>query len=286
MYTAKVTTVLLIAAFSVLLFVNHANALKYAIDGDISDWGIDLSSAMSRYYLDNNKPSLPEENIFTEDNDDTSGDSRQVGPGYSSGNEYDAEAIYFDNDDQYGYIAIITGMPKDGWYHYPWHFGPGDIGIDVDGANDIAVVDEYYNQNSSYSANTPYEYAITMGGELVKVTKWNSVLYTNFGYDISGPYRVNETDDTFSANNISFAYSDSPINAHYVIEAAFLLSDLGLESGDTFQINWTMGCGNDYVRLEGARVHTPEPATLLLFGSGLIGLASVAGKKAKKERKA
>ena len=286
MNTAKVTTLLMVVALGIFLMGGSASALKYSIDGDISDWGIDLSYATEVGYLNGHRPSLPNQNIFTEDNDDTSGDSRQVGPGYSSGNEYDAEAIYFDNDDQYGYIAIITGMPKDGWDYYWWNFGPGDIGIDVDGANDIEVVDEHYKQDQNYSANTPYEYAITMGGELVKVTKWNSVLYTNYGYDISGPYRVNETDDTFSANNISFAYSDSPINAHYVIEAAFLLSDLGLEPGDTFQINWTMGCGNDYVRLERARVHTPEPATLLLFGSGLIGLASVAGKKAKKERKA
>ena len=280
MYTAKVTTLLMVVALGIFLMGGSASALKYSIDGDISDWGIDLSSATSLKYLDYNKPSLPEENIFTEDNDDNNKNKwREVSPGWSIQNKYDAEAIYFDNDDQYGYIAIITGMASSGWGEY----GPGDIGIDVDGANDIEVVDEHYKQDQNYSAYTPYEYAITMDGKLVKVTKWNSVKYTDYGYDISGPYRVKEKE---TENNIFFAYSDSPINAHYVIEAAFLLSDLGLEPGDTFQINWTMGCGNDYVRLEGARVHTPEPATLLLFGSGLIGLASVAGKKAKKERKA
>ena len=274
MRRAKHFFIFLAIAYSFLVCSGNVFALKYSIDGDVSDWGIDLTSATTKGYLDAHRPNLPSYNIMTEDNDDNaSGDEYYfVGPGYSFYNKYDAEAIYFDNDDIYGYIAIITGVRPDGWV-----YGPGDIGIDVDPAKDAQVMDGYFGRNATYARTTPYEYAITMEGDLVKVDRWNSVKYIEHGYDASGPYSVNATDQAIR-KNLAFSYSDSPINDHYVIEVAFLLSDLGLKPHDKFAINWTMGCGNDFVRLDEATVHTPEPTTIVLLGSSLIGLASFARK--------
>ena len=87
--------------------------------------------------------------------------------------------------------------------------------------------------------------------------------------------------DPVTGQGPEFAYSATAVNAHYVIETAFPLAALGLSPGDTFSVNWTMGCGNDFVGLENAKVHTPEPASLLIFGSGIITLAGLIRKKKK-----
>ncbi|MCD6197575.1 MAG: PEP-CTERM sorting domain-containing protein [Deltaproteobacteria bacterium] len=45
--------------------------------------------------------------------------------------------------------------------------------------------------------------------------------------------------------------------------------------------NRTLGCGNDNLMGSGT-VPVPEPATIILIGTGLLGIAGVGRKKLKK----
>ncbi|MGD9162958.1 MAG: PEP-CTERM sorting domain-containing protein [Desulfobacteraceae bacterium] len=224
-------------------------AFAYTIDGNVDDWGVYLtdSGADEKPYLNTHLPSGGNDiDYFTEDNADKDDGNFYVNPGYSgSGNMYDAEAIYFDNDGTYGYIAIITGTSASDPY------GPGDIAID-------------FGSGGEYG----YEYGIDIfTHQLIQVTDWQNVAYTQHG--VSNPYAINSGS---YIGDVNLVYS-SEINDHYVIEASFLLSDLGLTAGDTFGLHWTMRCGNDEVDLTADINPVPEPATMLLLGTGLVSLA-------------
>ena len=52
-------------------------------------------------------------------------------------------------------------------------------------------------------------------------------------------------------------------------------------SGESIGFHWTMQCGNDVI--EGAAAPVPEPSTMLLLGSGLVGLWGV--RKRRREHK-
>ena len=61
-------------------------------------------------------------------------------------------------------------------------------------------------------------------------------------------------------------------NAGSFIEYNVLLSSLGLTSSTDIGLRWEMTCANDAI--EGAASYSvPEPATILMFGIGLLGLA-------------
>ena len=178
---------------SLLLFVPHSIAASYTIDGDVSDWGNDLSLAISNAYLNSVAPASPTADFVREDSVQNNG---YVEPGYG-GQTFDIEAMYFDSDPSNGYLAIITGFPLAG----ASGFGPGDLGIDVTG--DTAIV-------SGDSSNTTiYEYGIKLqDSKLYKVATWQGVYYdSNPSPDyasISDPWIIDTTTGNAMDANFEF----------------------------------------------------------------------------------
>ncbi|HED00889.1 MAG TPA: PEP-CTERM sorting domain-containing protein [Proteobacteria bacterium] len=180
--------------------------------------------------------------------------------------------MYFDNDQYNAYIAIVQGLPIDGGTapRNPW-FYPGDIAIDAD--------------NNPLTGEYGFEYGLKVRSEngfqqgyLYSVSNWEDVYYSQD--NIANPYKILSGT---SPSQIDFVYSLNQ-NTHYVLEAKIPLGLLGLSAnpGDPIcplRIHWTQQCGNDYLTLNADVNPVPEPTTLLLLGTGLIGLSTLARKR-------
>lgn len=254
---------LIFMAIYVMCGVSQAHAF-YTVDGDVLDWGIDLNAVGADIagYLDSHIPGGTADSE-TEDNADNDSSWFRVGPGFTDyGNHYDAEAMYFDNDDTYAYLAVITGLSSSPNEEFP----SGDI---------------FFSTDSDPFADNSYDFALdvstgnfyTVGGMEDVVNDWSP--------ENPGPWRLTRDGGDVDPENGFIGNTDlvysSLINTHYVIETKIPLAWLQGLDGDIWA-HWTMKCGNDYLNLQGS-VHTPEPATVLLLGSGMFGFFGLRRRK-------
>ncbi len=241
-------------------------------------------------------------------NGDYVGKKGYVGPGYG-GQKFDAEYLGLFIDDHYLYFGLQTGFNlKDGEdcgsSSNKEHYSAGDIAIDF---------------SKDLSTNPDFEFGIDLdnisengtsgaGTSLWAVNSWTQPTpYTN-----SAPFQIAEVNGTNDGSLITFATTNNAWskmtteeknNVDYfakysghgknsdVFEGKIKLSllqetlsniNINLNGTSSYYatIHWTMSCGNDYLnKTIKYNSPVPEPATILLFGMGLLGAGTLVRKK-------
>lgn len=206
-----------------------------------------------------------------------------VGPGVG-GQAYDAErlGLYFDNS--HVAFGLQTGFDLAAGRNYcSLHFNPGDIAINVDG-------DAFYEYAIDFSMS-----GATANFTLVDMTSagavWKAPYYAQHAAaaPFAATYTAANVVGTFAGAYGNFApgqrIADSNINANTgllysnVIEGSFDLALLSLYAVGPLTMHWTMECGNDIINHTSEQAPVPEPATMFLFGTGLVAFAGL-GRKA------
>ncbi len=183
-----------------------------------------------------------------------------------------------------------------------WNFETGEDGAygsyDRDG-------DGYYTSGDLFIDVDGVDYGSKYGYDYVFDVDWSNGTYTLFSLDgsstfdlttyktDSNPWKVGSADSeiesgTFAMTTLSSAVADEEgllgTTDHYLVsfDLSPILTALNLTTMD-FTAHFTMECGNDNLMGHGT-APVPEPATIILMGAGLIGIAGFTRKKLNMER--
>ncbi len=206
-------------------------------------------------------------------------------PGMVNSQAWDLEGFFLDGNKLsmvggYDFLNGVDGIES------------GDIFLSTD---DVFVDDSYTSityDNERVQNSFGYEFVIDLDFSASKYTVYgldeNSFTKTAFypqnenaipgsnpwRYDSAGEWKA---EGFFSLQEVSNTGFNG--GTHYSL-TGFDLSFLGADQ--EFYSHFTMGCGNDNLMGHGTTAPVPEPATMLLFGTGLVGLASSRLRKKKK----
>lgn len=244
--------------FSILLVAAAASATTITLTGSPSDWGIaapgqGLNTNGTNGEAYNNAVTGVVSGISYWE-EAGSGPHGEVTPGYGGG-PFDIRGLYFTSDATNHYFAAIVGMGPDGYDTGTTHYVMGDILIGGNPVYQYGIVTNSNAGNGGLGAGT---------AGILSATANRNVP----GYDASNPVFVGGFSDSES---IPFYYVNLSTDLWF-IEAS--VSRSLFASGIT-GIHFTESCGNDAADLQ----PVPEPGTMLLLGSGLVGLAGFGRKK-------
>ncbi len=213
-------------------------------------------------------------------------EDQETEPGTLQSNVWDLEAMFIKNTT----ISMMGGWNfAEGYTYGGHHYTSGDLFIDID--------------NDEYTANQ-YDYVFDID--------WASYSYSL--YELAGdatyspplditsstPWRVDSlgssillgtgtvvTTSSASESLLSNANTGYGGDTTRYLATGFdlapILTDLGV-SEIAFTAHFTMECGNDNLMGQGT-APVPEPATIILMGIGLFGMACYTRKRLNLERK-
>ena len=221
-------------------------------------------------------------------------EDNEVEPGNTRAQEWDLEGFFLD-----GYtLTVIGGFNfADGANTIT----SGDIFLDIDGDAIYGGNQTKPNHRSNglidLNNTYGYDYAIKLNFDnnefrvfdISNTDKTTSVYYSQNDWSSPWKYRANSNGNTSTIDtgtltyycpsnliNTGFqGYSSNSDHYGFSVDLSFL------PPGTSFISHFTIKCGNDNLMGKGT-LPVPEPATLLLFGSGLLGFAAFTRKKINK----
>lgn len=231
----------------------------------LGDWfGVSLSVGGTGSFNNSWAPISSTADYFIDDNW-----SSHFGRTPHGGELFDVEAIYFDNDATHAYIAVVTSFAVPNGVPYLGSIvHAGDLALDLGGGTLDAGVD--VNGNTGRIADTsPGNWY--QSNHLFVAERGP----TNFTGGIELGYAM------LNCYNYGLVERGKPT---YVFELTFDRGLIGGVNGDPIGLQWTMGCRNDVIKLTGdfdggETPPVPEPGTLILLGSGLLGLAGIVRRR-------
>ena len=192
-----------------------------------------------------------------------------------------------------GTLTVIIYSNKDNyfgkWLLNKSAYAPGDLFLSTTGWNPLETsTDTFTNGKRNYNSDgagvgTSWDFVVALE-DVLTANKGTSKLYSTADGNISyGTLRdAQEAYFSPSTNPTSLGTGVweivSPTNANpYLLITTSLTNEM--QNVREWGLHWTMECANDVI--EGSFSPVPEPATALLFGAGLAGLAAFGRRRGR-----